>query len=281
MEGQLNQSVRELRYQTQLMETILDSVYDGIVILGSMGQVLFTNPSIQQIFGSDTPYTFPSKWSEPHGFFYPDKETRVPIDQLLSAFLSQGEAIRDEEFFVRNEKQPEGIHIKVNAIPLFDGNQKVIACVCVVRDILRAEVETSHSFSKIVSKSQSMQQIFALMQRASESDITVLISGESGTGKELVANAIHLNSPRRAGPFVTVNCAAIPETLIESELFGHEQGAFTGATTQRIGRFEQASGGTIFFDEIGELQWALQAKLLRVPPRAADRARRGYNQYPS
>ena len=264
MEGQLSQSVRELRYQTQLMETILDSVYDGIVILGSMGQVLFTNPSIQQIFGSDTPYTFPSKWFEPHGIFYPDKETRVPVDQLLSAYLFQGKAIRDEEFFVRNEKQPEGIHIKVNAIPLFDGNQEVIACVCVVRDVLHAEVETSHSFSKIVSKSQSMQQIFALMQRASESDITVLISGESGTGKELVANAIHLNSPRRAGSFVTVNCAAIPETLIESELFGHEQGAFTGATTQRIGKFEQASGGTIFFDEIGELQWALQAKLLRV-----------------
>ena len=91
-----------------------------------------------------------------------------------------------------------------------------------------------------------MQQMFALGQRAAESDITVLISGESGTGKELVARAIHANSSRKAGPFVTVNCAAIPETLIESELFGHEQGAFTGATTKRLGKFEHANQGTIF-----------------------------------
>ncbi len=264
LEGQLNQSVRELRYQTQLMETVFDSMYDGIVILGSTGQVLFTNPSIQQIFGAEPPDTLPSQWSEPYGVFYPDKETRLPIDQLLVIFLSQGEAIKDQELFVRHERQPEGIHIRVSAIPLFNENREVVACVCVVRDILRAEVETSHSFSEIVGKSQNMQQMFALMQRAAESDITVLISGESGTGKELVANAIHLNSLRGVGPFVTVNCAAIPETLIESELFGHEQGAFTGATTKRIGKFEQAAGGTIFFDEIGELRWSLQAKLLRV-----------------
>ena len=264
LEGQLNQSVRELRYQTQLMETVFDSMYDGIVILGSMGQVLFTNPSIQQIFGAEPPDTLPSQWPEPYGVFYPDKETRLPIDQLLVIFLSQGEAIRDQELFVRHERQPEGIHIRVSGIPLFDENQEVVACVCVVRDILRAELETSHSFSEIVGKSQNMQQMFALMQRAADSDITVLISGESGTGKELVANAIHLNSLRGVGSFVTVNCAAIPETLIESELFGHEQGAFTGATTKRIGRFEQATGGTIFFDEIGELRWSLQAKLLRV-----------------
>ena len=92
----------------------------------------------------------------------------------------------------------------------------------------------------------------------------MLISGESGTGKELVARAIHYNSDRKAGPFITVNCAAIPETLIESELFGHERGAFTGATTKRIGKFEQANRGTIFFDEIGDMELALQAKLLRV-----------------
>ena len=88
--------------------------------------------------------------------------------------------------------------------------------------------------------------MFTLMQRAVESNITVFISGESGTGKELVARAIHFNSDRKAGPFITVNCAAIPETLIESELFGHEQGAFTGATTKRIGKFEQANRGLSF-----------------------------------
>ncbi len=129
---------------------------------------------------------------------------------------------------------------------------------------LRAELEVTHSFDEIVGKSENMQQMFSLMQRADESDITVLITGESGTGKELVARAIHAYSPRRSAPFITVNCAAIPEPLIESELFGHEQGAFTGATKKRIGKFEYANEGTIFFDEIGDMQWVLQAKLLRV-----------------
>ena len=144
------------------------------------------------------------------------------------------------------------------------GCLKYIVCVCVVRDILRAELEMSHPFDEIVGKSQNMQQMFALMQRAAESAITVFISGESGTGKELVARAIHFYSDRKAGPFITVNCAAIPETLIESELFGHEQGAFTGATKKRIGKFKQANRGTIFFDEIGDMPLVLQAKLLRV-----------------
>ena len=264
MEGQLNQSISELRHQTQLLKTVFDSMYDGIVVLGLSGEILFTNPSMQRIFGAESPDTLPNQWSETYGVFYPDKETPVPMDQILSTYLSQGEAIKDQELFVRNEEQPEGIHIKASAIPLFDENQEVIACVCVVRDILRAEFEMTGSSDEIVGKNQNMQQMFALMQRAAESDITVLILGESGAGKELVARAIHANSPRKGGPFITVNCAAIPETLIESELFGHERGAFTGATTKRTGKFEQANGGTIFFDEIGDMPLVLQAKLLRV-----------------
>ena len=113
---------------------------------------------------------------------------------------------------------------------------------------LRAELETRHSFDDIVAKSKNMRQMFALVQHAADSDISVLISGESGTGKELIARAIHANSPRKGEPFITVNCAAIPEALIESELFGHEQGAFTGARTKRIGKFEHAHRGTIFFE---------------------------------
>ena len=129
---------------------------------------------------------------------------------------------------------------------------------------LRNELEKTYSFNGIIAKSPKMQEVFTSIQRAVESNITVLIQGESGTGKELVAKSIHFNSPRRAGPLVTVNCASIPEMLIESELFGHERGAFTGATTQRIGQFERAHGGTIFLDEIGDMQLSLQAKLLRV-----------------
>ena len=264
IEDQSNQIISELRHQTQLMKTVFDSMYDGVVVLSLTGDILFVNPSIQKMFGPEPLGASPSKWSETHGVFYPDKETRVPIHKFLTTHISRGEAIRDKELFVRNKKQTEGIHVKASAIPLFDEHQEVVACLCVVRNLLTAEPEMPHSFGDIVAKSENMQQMFALGQRAAESDITVLISGESGTGKELVARAIHANSPRKAGPFITVNCAAIPETLIESELFGHERGAFTGATTKRIGKFEYANQGTIFLDEIGDMKWDLQAKLLRV-----------------
>ena len=129
---------------------------------------------------------------------------------------------------------------------------------------LRTELETTYSFDSLVGSSPPMQQVYTLMQQAAESDIAVFIRGESGTGKELIAKSFHYNSRRKAGPFVVVNCAALPEGLIESELFGHEKGAFTGATQQRIGAFERAAGGTIFLDEIGDMQPMLQAKLLRV-----------------
>jgi Nif-specific regulatory protein len=109
-----------------------------------------------------------------------------------------------------------------------------------------------------------MKEIFQFLARVSPSDSTVLIEGESGTGKELVAKALHRNSPRATKPFVAINCAAIPETLLESDLFGHERGAFTGAATQKKGRLEVADGGVVFLDEIGELAPALQVKLLRV-----------------
>jgi Nif-specific regulatory protein len=116
----------------------------------------------------------------------------------------------------------------------------------------------------IVGHSGAMREVFGLIAQVADSNTTVLINGETGTGKELVARAIHMNSPRHKGPLVQVNCAAMPDTLIESELFGHEKGAFTGALHQRRGRFEEAHGGTIFLDEIGELSAAAQAKLLRV-----------------
>jgi Nif-specific regulatory protein len=129
---------------------------------------------------------------------------------------------------------------------------------------LKEKLKERYSLYNIVGTSNKMAEVFRMIERVSETDVTVLIRGESGTGKELVANAIHFNSRRASKPFVTLNCAALPEALIESELFGHEKGAFTGAIEQRIGKFESAHGGTLFLDEIGTLNPTAQAKLLRV-----------------
>ncbi len=129
---------------------------------------------------------------------------------------------------------------------------------------LRDQLRERYKFDEIVSVSDSMEEVLNLAGRVAASNATVLLRGESGTGKELVAKAIHYHSPRAGFPLVKVNCAALPETLLESELFGHEKGAFTGATAKRIGRFEAADRGTIFLDEIGELTAAMQVKLLRV-----------------
>ncbi len=129
---------------------------------------------------------------------------------------------------------------------------------------LQREVERPYRFENIVGRSPQMQEVFNLIRRMASSSVNVLITGESGTGKELVARAIHFNSPRAKRPFVPVNCAAIPDALLESELFGHKRGAFTDARSDRAGMFVEADGGTLFLDEIGDLSPALQAKLLRV-----------------
>ena len=129
---------------------------------------------------------------------------------------------------------------------------------------LRREIEGRYSFSQIIGYSEAMSEVFAAIRRVADSNATVIVRGESGTGKELVAKAIHYNSPRNSGPFISVNCSALPETLIEAELFGHEKGAFTGALGTVEGRFERAHGGTLLLDEIGALAMPLQSKLLRV-----------------
>ena len=129
---------------------------------------------------------------------------------------------------------------------------------------LRDAVKSHYSFGNIIGKSKPMQGVFETIRKVAPTNATVLIEGESGTGKELVAKSIHFNSPRREKPFVAVNCSALAESLLESELFGHEKGAFTGAVTMKKGRFELADGGTLFLDEIGDLSLGLQVKLLRV-----------------
>lgn len=129
---------------------------------------------------------------------------------------------------------------------------------------LRAQLDRSFGLDRILGRSGAMEKVLDRVRQVADSKASVLLEGESGTGKELVARAVHGLSPRRAGPFVAVHCAALSPQLLESELFGHEKGSFTGATERRVGRFEQANGGTIFLDEIGEIDAATQVKLLRV-----------------
>ena len=129
---------------------------------------------------------------------------------------------------------------------------------------LRMMLKEKFIFKNIVGTSAKMQEVFEIVKKVANYDVTILITGESGTGKELIAQAIHFNSPRREKPFIKLNCAALPETLLESELFGYDKGAFTGAVTSKPGRFELAEGGTLFLDEIGDTSLNMQAKLLRV-----------------
>ena len=143
-----------------------------------------------------------------------------------------------------------------NAINSYDLQRKV--------EELEKNISKEYSFDNIISSDKKMQDVFKMVTKVLDNDITVLIHGESGTGKELIAQAIHYNGIRKNNPFVVVNCASIPRELLESELFGHEKGSFTGAHQRKIGKFEIAQGGTLFLDEIGEMEMSLQAKILRV-----------------
>lgn len=130
--------------------------------------------------------------------------------------------------------------------------------------VLRRELDRSHSFSEIIGNSEALQSVFRIVEKVADSNANVLVQGESGTGKELVARALHRRGPRSDMPFLAVNCGALPETLLESELFGHKKGSFTGATADKKGLFRSADGGTLFLDEIGEMPQPLQVKLLRA-----------------
>jgi two-component system response regulator AtoC len=161
------------------------------------------------------------------------------------------------DFLIKDDAFTERVFVSTkNAVAQLELRRKLTQ--------LSSDLQSKYRVSEIISVSSEMQGVFDLMSHAMESRVTVLIQGESGTGKELIARALHYNGPRSSGLFVPVNCSGIPDTLLESELFGHEKGAFTSAVTRKIGKFELADGGTVFLDEIGEMPLALQAKLLRV-----------------
>ncbi len=157
---------------------------------------------------------------------------------------------------------PEVLRAKVDKCLEVAGTRRQLQRALAHNEVLVSDA--AHSAGSMVGNSEPMQRLLAQVRKAAASDATVIVQGESGTGKELVARMIHTLSPRRAGPFVVVHCAALAETLLETELFGHERGAFTGAVKRKLGRFELADGGTLFLDEIGEISPSIQTKLLRV-----------------
>ena len=267
---------QNLAIKNQRLKTVLDSAGDALGMLDDEGRLLFANQYYQQLFELTEEQLRQMSPEE----LQARAETRFQtpyLSPLGERSFSENLENVVEEIGEASQSEPRLLYRSVTPVGNDQGDSpgNVVSYRDMSRDVeiqqmvaevlrIRTELDTRHSYDEIVGKTHIMRRMFALVQLAADSDVTVFISGESGTGKELVARAIHANSPRKGGPFVTVNCAAIPEALIESELFGHEQGAFTGATTMRIGKFEQANRGTIFFDEIGELQWGLQAKLLRV-----------------
>ena len=276
VEQELAKKRRQLMDSNQRLEAVLDSTGDAIGMFDISGRLLFANQWYEGLF--DLTEEALKQMSQEELKACVNKRFQIPdlLDSERGSFSeSRGDVV---EAITGGRGSQRKLFYQMEA-PVRDSKKDVIGKIVVYRDMskeleieqmkaevlrLRNELETVYSFDGIIGKSKKMQDVFALMQQAAESNITVLIRGESGTGKELVAKSIHFNSRRKAGPFVAVDCAAIPETLIESELFGHERGAFTGASTRRIGKFESAHSGTIFLDEIGEMQPALQAKLLRV-----------------
>ncbi len=189
----------------------------------------------------------------------------IKIEDQVIGVLSVDKEYKNEEQFKNDLKLLEIISSSLaQAIRVHMMAEKMRSELEERNIYLRTQLARRYQFHNIIGQSKAMQEVFERIERVSKSRATVLIRGESGTGKELVAKAIHFNSPWRERPFIKVDCATIPETLLESELFGHKKGAFTGAIADKKGKFELADGGTIFLDEIGELSPSLQAKLLRV-----------------
>jgi PAS domain S-box-containing protein len=240
---------------------VLDSFPEGVFLVNTRWQIGYFNQMAEEITGfSREEVTGKFCWD----IFQADlchKNCPMRIS------MSTGEVLLDREVEIITKAGHKKL-ILINTAQIRRPGNKVLGGVETFHELVCPETEAArledHVFADIVGVSPRMQEIIHSLPIIAASESNVLIQGESGTGKELVARALHLHSPRKKGPFVAVNCSAIPETLIESELFGHERGAFTGAVASKPGRFELAKGGTLFLDEIGDLKPELQVKLLRV-----------------
>ena len=252
----------EIALERDKLDAILNSITDGVFTIGEDWRVLSFNRAAERITGTTM--------DEAIGMYCRDIfGSDACLESCpLKRTLDTGEPLYDVEIGIV-AKDGRKIPVGVSTALLYDVDGAVIGGVETFRDLSRVKeltkaLEGRYSFHNLIGKSKPMQELYDLLENVAESDSTVLIQGESGTGKELVARAIHYNGPRKDRPFVGINCAALPEPLLESELFGHEKGAFTGAVRRKPGRFELAEGGTLFLDELADMSPVLQAKLLRV-----------------
>jgi PAS domain S-box-containing protein len=242
--------------------TILDSISDGVFTVDEGWRITSFNRAAQQITGISQGEALGRRCAEV--FRANLCEDRCPLRATME---SERPVINQQAFIV--DPQGRRIPISISTALIRDASGRVVGGAETFRDLslveeLRRELHGRYRVGDMLSRSQAMQRIFEVLPAVAASAATVLIQGETGTGKELVARAIHERSPRRGRPFVAVNCAAFPETLLESELFGVRKGAYTGAQRDRPGRFDLAQGGTLFLDEVGEMSPAMQVKLLRV-----------------
>jgi two-component system response regulator HydG len=259
-------------WDSRFVNRIIDSMADGVFTMDASGRISSWNPAMERISG----YTAREALGQTCQLLQCSRcfGKQCPANMDKCKIIEKGKS-EAKECRLRH-KSGHDIDVIKNASVVKDDAGQVIGIVETVTDMTelnraRQKAEEAalrlgeiHRMDNIIGKSRAMQQVFTAIRAAAASEATILIQGESGTGKELVAGAIHFNSDRRKGPLVAVNCSALSENLLESELFGHVKGSFTGANRDRMGRFEEASGGTIFLDEIGELSPLIQVKLLRV-----------------
>jgi len=258
----INRLIEELREQRNKVQAVLDSVAEGVFTVDREGIVTSVNRTAEQILGCAAEGVLGGRASD----YFPAETCGAgsPLDETLHT----GRAVRNRELAVTLADR-KVIPLSVCAGPFRNEHGATLGAVCTFRDLreierIAEERRSRTPFLGIIGKHARMREIFDMVEMIKDSDSTVLLQGESGTGKGLFARALHSLSPRQRQPFIKVSCAALPETLLESELFGHEKGAFTGAIRERKGRFELADTGTIFLDEIGDLSPTVQVKLLRV-----------------
>jgi len=270
----LTEALAEVRKSEAELRTIVDMIPQLIAVLAPDGQALYVNQSTLEYTGLSADQARGLEFRQ--RVFHPEDVERLRAERGHA--LERGEPFENEQ----RAKRQDGVYrwFLIRYRPLRDEHGRVVRWYATATDIddrkrsedrvrnenlaLREEIDRSSMFEEIVGSSAALRRVLALVERVAPTDSTVLISGETGSGKELIARAIHKKSHRAGRAFIRVNCAAIPTSLVASELFGHEKGAFTGALQRRLGRFESANGGTIFLDEIGDLPAETQIALLRV-----------------